>query len=222
MPIIIPPVAFGHPSDAGPSPGWNSHLVALKARDVLIDYLPGYIGVVERRYFLDNHLPLPTAYVAAAQTDTGTPSLGNTRVFVICPGLADAPEETPEGGYMAPYALMVGIEVQSRGNRESVDAQLAYYQEAIRECVLREGQKVFGSTVIDWTDENTDSGDPAMALTQGAGISTFAVYLQNVVADTASLFPDGPPEDPYEPIPAGPVVDQVDYEIINHAIDEQL
>jgi hypothetical protein len=203
---------------------WNAHLVAVAGRDLLRSYLNGYLGVIERRHSLETHLPVPPAgsIIAAAQEDTGTPALGNTRVFVICPGLASDPEENEIGGYRAPYALMVGIEIQSRKNRDAVDSQLGYYQEAIRECVIREGYKVFGNVVIDWTDENTDVGDAGMALTSGSGITVFAVFLDDVVEDSASLFPDGPPDDPYEPLPGDPVIETTTFEVFNTPIDESL
>ena len=201
---------------------WNSHLIAQAAKDILEDYLPGYIGVIERRHGLADHLPVPDSYVSAPQDDTGTPGLGNTRVFALCPGTTADPEEMPEGGFYGAYALVVVIGVMKRKNRETVDSQLGFYQEAIRECITREGSKVFGNIVIDWEGENSDLGDPDMALTQGAGESLFTIYLPDLLTGTNTLFPDGPPEDPYEPLPGDPVIDEIDYEVINHPVDEEL
>ena len=186
--------------------------VVKAALGTLEDWLPVFIAEQERLEGRPQaELPMPASYMGAADRGTGRPEDGYPRVAVIALGLSGEPVRRAIGKYDLEFALAAGVFL--RGNsREEVRSMLTSYVSAIRNCLLHKGLGDLEAT-MDFADESYDESPADKARSLGGGEVAFSVMVENAVVLGDPIFPEGPPDDPYEPIPDQPTIVVADVEV---------
>ena len=173
--------------------------------DTLRTWLPVYIAEQERLEGRPaRQLAQPRSFVSGVDTGVQLPEDGFPCVAVTSPGLSGNPVRSRWGVFNLTFGVAAGVFVVGSG-REQVQDTLRSYVAAIRICLLEKGVTGLNATV-DFTDETYDLVPGQRVRSLAGGETGLSITIENAVVFGPELFPDGPPEDPYEePLPPGTV-----------------
>lgn len=179
--------------------------------DTIREWLPTYLGLIERRVGLDpQSLPLPRSYV---HSDDGAlnkrPENQLPCVAILAPGTgALAPRADGEGRQRAGVVLNVAVIVETKAGSASLTA--SRYRKAIELLLLQQSSLGGIAEEVFFKGWRNDDLRPEDNRSIAAGTNVIEALIPNLSQAGAGL--KTPPENPYESS-EGPVVTQVDVDL---------
>lgn len=175
----------------------------IAVRDLLKDWMPAYLGKIEREQSLaGGSLPLPRSYEIIQEFDSFAEEQ-IPKIIIVSPGTAVEPIREGDGKYKAIWLLRVGC-IVSASTKQDTSRVARLYAAAIRTLLLQ--RKSLGIATCDgltWLDESYDLFDVDARRSIAAAALGFEVTIRNVT-DSMGTAGDTPPVspstelDPYE------------------------
>jgi len=175
------------------------------------DWLPGYLGRIERLNGLTDHISPPKSWEVVNEY-TRYPEEAMPFIAVISPGISPGhpPRQDSDGWVTAWWLIAVGAIVATRDERSAKDLA-GYYGAAIRGAVMELPTLGGWAYGVEWTDEKYDDFPRVTERTMAAVRLVFTVEVQGVInvfgAQSNYLGGSLPPPDPYVTPPAFPTVE---------------
>lgn len=138
---------------------------------------PTYRALINDRY--DKALPAFRSYVAAVDLDKMVEDQVPSCV-VVAPGLMDVPERHARDGYVARWAVGVGV-VVSGLSRENTLELAELYAAIVRSIILQQYDESGIINATYWVGERYDELDTTNARTLAAGVVQFGMDVESVV-----------------------------------------
>jgi hypothetical protein len=172
-------------------PLFSAHEIEDGARQVLQDWLPTYMGEVQRQHGVK--LP-PIKSWATVDSYDRWPEQALPALMIIAGGIGKGGEPQEHGGgfYRATWALSVSVTVEHpKANDARKIARL--YAAAIRGVLLQRRTLGVAGTVSDWLDEGYGAIKTKDRRTRAAAENVFAVKVEEVVNWRMGPKTDEPP-----------------------------
>lgn len=181
------------------SPAWLENSVL----ELLRLWMPAYLGELERQQDRDEHLPGIASWGADSDL-VRWPEQTPPAVMVASPGLIAPPVRDEDGIYRGTYGLEVGVLVASI-SKAPARRLAGDYGAAVIGALLQQslGEPVDG---VKWVGQAIDELPQNKSRSLAAVTNEFHVEIEDLVTDLDG--PAEPPDDPYEPSPDDPEVDE--------------
>lgn len=181
------------------------------------EWIETYLAEVERQASIEaRKLPAPRSY-STVNEFRKWPEEQIPAVVVVSPGLATSGIMV-EGNGQVNATFLAGIAVVvSAKDKASTNMLAKSYAAAIRTLILQHPSLGGFSRGVTLLDESYNDGPPEDERTLGAAQVQFEVEVPDVSWSKGGL--TAPPDDPYDPDPTFPTVDETDVTINKEAVD---